>query len=275
MRDINLFFCSNKPDIAAYAVACGVDRVFVDLETIGKQERQMASNCVMHSHTMSDVRKIRSVVPAGKLLVRINPVYCGTQEEVKQVVDSGADVIMLPMWKTMQEVEMFLSCVSGRTRVCLLAETPEGLACLPQLCQVPEVDEFHIGLNDLSIALNKKFLFETLADGLVEEATQCLRDNNKTFGIGGIARIKEGLVPPEVLLGEHVRLGSVAAILSRTFDRNIQTLDALKKEMNFSEQVSMLKRIYRDYQHQSLEELYANQMLFKRLVKNVVKSIER
>ena len=37
------------------------------------------------------------------------------------------------------------------------------------------------------------------------------------FGIGGIARIGEGELPAEVILREHIRLGSKMAILSRTF----------------------------------------------------------
>ena len=37
------------------------------------------------------------------------------------------------------------------------------------------------------------------------------------FGFGGIARIGEGDLPSDNILGEHVRLGSQSVILSRTF----------------------------------------------------------
>ena len=37
------------------------------------------------------------------------------------------------------------------------------------------------------------------------------------FGFGGIARIGEGDLPSDHILGEHVRLGSTSVILSRTF----------------------------------------------------------
>lgn len=37
------------------------------------------------------------------------------------------------------------------------------------------------------------------------------------FGFGGIARIGEGDLPSDYILGEHVRLGSTSVILSRTF----------------------------------------------------------
>ena len=51
------------------------------------------------------------------------------------------------------------------------------------------------------------------------------------FGFGGIARIGEGDLPSDNILGEHVRLGSTSVILSRTFkgvvgvDRNARPID--------------------------------------------------
>jgi hypothetical protein len=39
------------------------------------------------------------------------------------------------------------------------------------------------------------------------------------FGFGGIAQLDEGLLPGRAVLGEHLRLGSEAVILSRTFHR--------------------------------------------------------
>ena len=275
MRDISLWLITNKSDIAKFAIANGVDRIFVDLELIGKLERQGHLDTVISHHTIKDVKGVRDAIPKGKLLVRSNPIHSKIKEEINQIIDTGADIVMLPMWKTTQEIEVFLNCIAGRAKVCLLAETPEGLIILPSLCKIKGIDEFHIGLNDLHLALNKKFMFETLADGLIEKSTQCLRDNNKTFGIGGVARIGEGLVPPEIILGEHVRLGSSAAILSRTFHRNAQSLEILKKEMDLPKEVSKIKEVYRNFQKKSLEELKANQILFRKLVESVVQSDER
>lgn len=272
MKNINLWLITNKPDIAIFAVNNGVDRIFVDLELIGKTERQGHLNTVISHHTIEDVKEIRNAIPKGRLLVRSNPIHPEIRKEIDQIIDFGADVIMLPMWKTMQDVELFVNCVSGRAKICLLAETSESLTLLPNLCKAKEINEFHIGLNDLHLALHKKFMFEILADGLIEEVTQCLRDNNKTFGIGGLARIGEGLVPPEVILSEHVRLGSSAAILSRTFHRNAQNLETLKQEMDLSKEVGMIKETYRNYQKKSLKELKENQILFKKFVEAVVRA---
>ena len=50
------------------------------------------------------------------------------------------------------------------------------------------------------------------------------------FGLGGIARLDEGLLPGRDVLAEHLRLGSGAVILSRTFNRSEGSLSALTYE---------------------------------------------
>ena len=62
-------------DITDYAMLerCGVDWVFVDLEIIGKQERQAGRNTVVSGHSLGDVRAVRQVLSQSKLLVRVNP----------------------------------------------------------------------------------------------------------------------------------------------------------------------------------------------------------
>ena len=270
MKDISLWLITNKPDIAAFAVNNGVDRIFVDLELIGKLERQGHLNTVISYHTINDVKNIRKVVTGKNLLVRSNPIHPKTKVEIEEIVDAGADIIMLPMWKTMQEVETFVDCVAGRAKICLLAETPESLELIPSLCKINAIDEFHIGLNDLHLALHKKFMFELLLDGTLTETINCLRNNNKVFGIGGLARIGEGLVPAETILAEHIRLGSQAAILSRTFHRNANDLKSLKAEMNLREEINKIKSLYNYYQNQTEEYLEQFYIKFENLVKAVL-----
>lgn len=80
------------------------------------------------------------------------------------------------------------------------------------------------------------FMFELLSDGLVEYIALKCNKAGKPFGFGGIARIGEGDLPSDNILGEHVRLGSSSVILSRTFkgvvgvDTNAHPID-LKEEV--------------------------------------------
>jgi hypothetical protein len=52
----------------------GVDRIFIDLEIIGKKERQGHLDTVISNHSIQDIKKIKSNLKNSKLLVRINPI---------------------------------------------------------------------------------------------------------------------------------------------------------------------------------------------------------
>ena len=220
---LKLMYITNKPEIALIAEKSGVNRIFVDMEYIGKSDRQGGMDTVQSNHTIDDVRKIRQVLNKAELLVRVNPIhsatqsYLSSQEEIEQVIESGADIIMLPFFKTIEEVKNFLEFVGGRVRTMLLLETPESVEILDEILELPGIDEIHIGLNDLSLGYNKKFMFELLADGTVEQICNIIKMKGLPFGFGGIAALGKGKLPAERIIAEHYRLHSSIAILSRSF----------------------------------------------------------
>jgi hypothetical protein len=63
-------------------------------------------------------------------------------------------------------------------------------------------------------------MFEPLALGMVDRVAAAAKKQGLRFGFGGIARLEEGLLPGRDVLAEHLRLGSSAVILSRTFHRS-------------------------------------------------------
>ena len=105
------------------------------------------------------------------------------------------------------------------------------MARLDKILAVPGVDELFIGLNDLHISMGLTFMFEFLSNGLLEYIANKCNKAGMPFGFGGIARIGEGDLPSDNILGEHVRLGSTSVILSRTFkgvvgvDKNARPID--------------------------------------------------
>jgi len=214
---IKLMYITNNEDIALIAENAGVDRIFIDLETIGKQERQGGMDTVQSKHSLFDIPKIKSVLKKSELLVRSNPIHSGTKEEIDTIVENGADVIMLPYFKTVKEVETFLKAVDGRKRTCLLFETPEAVEKADEIIELSGIDEVYIGLNDLSLGYGKKFMFELLEDGTVEKLCLKFKLKGLPYGFGGIAAIGTGTLPAEVILKEHYRLGSSCVILSRSF----------------------------------------------------------
>jgi len=87
------------------------------------------------------------------------------------------------------------------------------------------VDHVHIGLNDLSLERGTPFLFEPVATGEIAELARRVLSLGRRFGFGGVGMPGRGLVPAEMILGEHVRVGSSCVILSRSFHGAVSSED--------------------------------------------------
>ena len=223
MMSLKLMYITNRPEIAQIAESAGVDRIFVDMEYIGKADRQGGMDTVQSHHTVDDVAKIKKSIISAKLVVRCNPIhtatenFCSSEEEINAVIANGADIIMLPFFKTAEEVERFIKIVNGRARTMLLFETPSAVEKIDDILSVGGIDEVFIGLNDLSLGYGKKFMFELLTDGTVDALCYKFKQKNLPYGFGGIASLGHGALPSEMVIKEHYRLGSTCAILSRSF----------------------------------------------------------
>lgn len=224
-------YITNDVRVALIAEKAGVDWIFIDLEQLGKAERQRGMDSVQSIHSLSDVQNISSVLKRSKVLVRINPMhqanrlYCSSEEEIETALLLGAQLIMLPYFKTTIEVQEFIKCVNGRASTIILVETLEAVCNLNDILAIDGIDAVHIGLNDLSLALGKRFMFELLADGTIEALCKVIRQYDIPYGFGGIASINKGIVPAEMIISEHYRLGSSAAILSRSFCNMAENAD--------------------------------------------------
>lgn len=225
-----LMYITNNPEIALIAEKNGVDRIWIDLETLGKEERQKGLNSVKSNHSISDISVISKKLTTAEMLVRINPWNENSLLEINQVIQAGADLVMLPMWRSMIEVSSFIDAVAHRVKTVLLLETKEAIDCLDEVLSLSGIDEIHIGLNDLHIALGRTFMFELLVDGTVESLCEKIRKTRIPYGFGGVAKIGDGLVPAEKIILEHYRLGSTRAILSRAFCDNalIQDIEEIQ-----------------------------------------------
>ena len=213
-----MMYITNNPQIARIAEKYSVNRIWVDLEQIGKKERQGGMNTVQSTHTIEDVQIIRdSIEGAASLQVRVNPIHDSSQQEIDQVIAYGADIVMLPFFTTADEARKFVNMVDGRARTCLLLETIGAEQSLDEILEIPGVDEIHIGLNDLHLQYHMQFMFELLANGKVEEITKKIKAKGIPYGFGGIAKLDEGMLPARHVIAEHYRLGSSMAILSRSF----------------------------------------------------------
>lgn len=231
---------ADTPDAAVAAESAGIDRIFYDLEYVGKSERQYGRNTVISRNDIENLPSVREVVKTSELLVRTNPINPYTEMEVEKAIQYGADVLMLPMVMDHHDVETYVSFVKGRAKVCIMIETAASMARLDQILAVPGVDEIFVGLNDLHISMGLTFMFELISGGLVEYIAQKCNKANIPFGFGGIARIGEGMLPSDYILGEHARLGSSSVILSRTF-KGVVGVDANARPVDLKEEVDKVR----------------------------------
>lgn len=269
---IKLMYITNQTEVAKIAEHAGVDRIFVDMEYIGKAERQGGMNTVQNHHTVEDVRTIKNVVDKSEVMVRINPIhsateeYCSSKEEIDAVIAAGADIIMLPYFKSAEEVRSFIEMVAGRVRIIPLVETPEAVEVIDEILALPGIDEIFIGLNDMSLGYQKKFMFEVLADGTVEYLCKKFAEKGIPYGFGGIASLGKGLLKGEYVIKEHYRLGSTCAILSRSFC-NISQIESLEVAREIFERgVSDIREFEKECELCDEQEFAENKHVVKKKV---------
>ena len=227
---LNVFYITNNIDVALIAEEAGVNRIWIDLETLGKEERQKGINSVKSHHTIRDIEAIAPKLTKAEMLVRVNPWNENSEEEIDQVIKAGAQIVMLPMWKRVEEVKKFIGAVCGRAKTTLLLETKEAEECLDDVLKLDGIDEIHIGLNDLHLSYGLTFMFELLTNGTVERIVNKIRVKKIPYGFGGISHFGDGMIPAEMIITEHYRLGSTRAILSRGFCDQTKPLDEVKTQ---------------------------------------------
>lgn len=265
---LQYMYITNDTELAKVIVQKGVKRIFIDWEVNGKQERQGHLDTVMSKHSHEDAVQMRKAVPKAELMIRLNPFYEGTAKEVEQAVDAGADLVMLPMFSTLEEVRALSDMVDGRVGIVPLFETPAALKIVKDVAQLPSIHEIYVGLNDLHLALGLDFMFEPLVLGMLDDVALCAKEAGLRFGFGGIARADEGDVSGAMVLGEHLRLGSSSAILSRTFYRVKE--DKEDVGFVFHREIEKLRRVEALLSNRSEQELQRDFEIFTQAVLNVV-----
>ena len=263
---LKFMYITNSPEVAQIAEAAGVDRIFVDMEYIGKSDRQGGMDTVQSHHTLEDIKKVANAIEKAELLVRINPIheasekYISSKEEIDKAIENGAQILMLPYFKTIDEVKTFVELVGGRVKTMPLLETPEAVECIDEILKL-DIDEILIGLNDLSLGYGKKFMFELLVDGTVENLCNKFKKKGIPYGFGGIAGLGKGVLPAEKIITEHYRLGSSRVILSRSFcdinkvkhlgNISLTFINGIKEIREYEEKIAR----YKDFFTNNIEEV--------------------
>lgn len=273
-------YITNKPAVAKIAEEVGVDWIFIDMEFIGKDSRQGGLDTVQNHHTVEDVKNIRKAVTKSKVLVRVNPIhealpaYPSSKDEIDAVIEAGADIVMLPFYKTVKEVRQFIQYVGGRAKTCLLLETAEAAILLDETLKLSGIDMIHLGLNDLHLELGMKFMFQLLSDGVVEQLGNKIKAAGIPFGFGGIARLDSGMLPGADVLKEHVRLGSSMVIVSRSFCNTDVVTDLDEVRRIFTKGIKAIRDLEAEAQA-AANYFVKNRQEVEKAVETIVENIER
>lgn len=273
---LKLMYITKNPEIARIAEGVGVDWIFVDMEYIGKDARQRGLNTVQNHHTVNDIKNIKQSLNKSKVLVRVNPIddtipnYYSSKEEIDAAIEAGADILMLPYFKTVEEVNKFISYVDGRAKTILLVETIESTELIDEILEIPGIDMVYLGLNDLHLQLGMKFMFELLTDGTVERLGKKIIEKGIPFGFGGIATLDGGAVPGAMVLKEHYRLGSSMVIVSRSFCNTDIVTDIKEVKRIFTDGIKAIRCLEEEAQSASQEYFESNRLEVVEAVKRII-----
>ncbi|MBS1856599.1 MAG: aldolase [Acidobacteria bacterium] len=207
------------PDAAARADEAGVDRAGIDIELLGKADRQAGHDTRLSRHGWDGLAAVAGVVRRASPFVRINPVHAGTGEEIETALRLGARVIMLPSFRSAGEVERFTGLVRGRATAVLLLELAPAVARVREILAVPGVDEVMLGLNDLHLQFGLANHFEMLVSPVVDMLAEEVRRAGLPLAIGGLTHPDETSlpVPPDLVYAQYPRLGAGGAWIARSF----------------------------------------------------------
>lgn len=271
---LKLMYITNDPAVAKIAADAGVDRIFIDMEVLGKAERQGGMDTVQSNHVPEDIAKVRAAIGSGaEIMARVNPLNPNSQTEIDASIENSADVIMLPMWRTADDLRQLVSMVDGRAKVMPLLETDTAAYNLPEAVKVSDIDQMHIGLNDLHLCYHQKFMFQLLADGTVDRLCTGLREANIPYGFGGVGRPGSGMLSAEYIIGEHYRLGSQYVILSRSFCNTGKVTGLDEIQRIFTEGVADIRRVERDCAAWTQEQFEENHRRVCACVEEIVKGL--
>lgn len=194
-----------------------IDYIFIDLERVGKIERQGHIDSVKSFHSIEDIGPIKRRLINSKILVRVDPINPNSKTQIDEIIKVGADLIMLPFFRTINEVDTFFSLVNGRAKTILLFEHIDAINLLETIHFKYNLENIYFGLNDLSLSLNMNFMFNVLTQNILSSSVKFCKENKINFGIGGIGRYNSGIIPGKYIFREFVKMGASSTIVSRGF----------------------------------------------------------
>jgi HpcH/HpaI aldolase/citrate lyase family len=226
-------------DAVRQGLAAGLRTFIVDGEWRGKHARQEGWDTQIAAVPLAAVAPV-AVLPGASIWCRINELGPWMQEEIDVAIDGGAGRIFLPMVRDASDGEALVRAIAGRAEAAILVETPEALAALHDIAQLP-LAAVYVGLNDLAIGRGSQSIFDAIADGTVERIRDAMPDVE--FGFAGVTVVDGGdPVPCALLLAEMERLGAGFGFLRRSYHQDIRNRNVRVEIARLDAHWAMLRR---------------------------------
>jgi hypothetical protein len=126
---------------------------------------------------------------------------------------------MFPNFQDVSELKALLRMVGGRAKVVPLLERLAAAKQIDQIVALDEIDEIHVGMNDLALDLGLKNRMEVLISPTLAHIASTVANTSKRLGVGGVARAGDARlpVPSDLVYAQYPRLRATAALISRSF----------------------------------------------------------
>ncbi len=217
-QNFQFLLFATEPHIIFPSLSAGISGLIIDWENKGKEERQTGFDTQINQDTPDTLYRVRTQTDALIIcrLNRVGDIQAG-REEITMALQGGANEILLPMVKTVAEVEAVLNYVQGRCGVGVLIETQDAVKLAKEFGKMP-LSRVYVGLNDLAIDRNQRNIFAAVADGTVEKIRQYI---TVPFGFAGLTLPDGGYpIPASLLYSEMARLQCSFTFLRRSFLRD-------------------------------------------------------
>ncbi len=236
---MDLFLFTVDPSWGRDVVAAGAAGIVVDWERRGKARRQQGENTQINEDTPEDLTRMRAATD-GRLVCRLNGYGPWTPGEVADAVARGADEILLPMVRSVDEVDRTLDLAAGRCGVGILVETQDAVDRSADLARRP-LSRIYVGLNDLRIDRRSSELFRPLVDGTVDAVRATV--TQQPFGVAGLTLPGRGFpLDAGLLAAELVRMRTDFTFLRRSFTADMAGRDPFTEVPRLLESLAVLRR---------------------------------
>jgi hypothetical protein len=193
------------------------DALLIDFERRGKRARQAGFDTEINRQSDADLR-VALAQRRVPVYARIDPWSTRSAAAIEALLDVGVTGLMLPMARTIAQVERFLRAVDRRARTIVQLETSALCTAASEL-RALDWDVLYLGLNDLTIERAAPSIFSPLIDGTLDHLEAALAP--RTFGFGGVTLPNAGSPLLSLwLMAEMLARRCSLTVLRRSFRRD-------------------------------------------------------